>query len=229
MTISKTALVVGANGLVGSQLLFQLLNDDNYSKVVSLVRRSMNLKHPKLDERIVDFNNLAATEWQADDIYCCLGTTIGKAGSQEAFRKVDFTYPLEVAKLGLQRGAKQFLLVTALGANASSSIFYSRTKGEIEEAIKTLPYESVHIFRPSMLLGDRKETRLGESIAKVITKIVGPLMLGPLKKYKGIYDAQVAAAMRAMAKQNQKGIFVHESDELQDYQSPNKRPMFSKI
>ncbi|MFN8357313.1 MAG: NAD-dependent epimerase/dehydratase family protein [Spirosomataceae bacterium] len=227
--MEKTALVVGANGLVGSQLLFQLLNDSRYQQVITLVRRSMHLKHPKLDERLVDFDALSKTDWQADDIYCCLGTTIRTAGSQEAFRKVDFTYPLEVAKLGLERGTKQFLIVTALGSDAVSSIFYSRVKGEIENAIKGLPYETIHIFRPSMLLGDRKETRIGESIAKVVTKVIGPLMLGPLKKYKGIYDAQVAAAMRAMAEQSQKGVFIHESDEMQAYQSPNKRPAFPRV
>lgn len=229
MDSTKTALVVGATGLVGSSLLFQLLNDSRYGRVVSLVRRSMHLKHPKLDERIVRFDALTEADCHADDVFCCLGTTIRQAGSQAAFRKVDYEYPLSVARLSKQAGAQQFVIVTALGSNAHSGIFYNRVKGEVENALQEVGFRSLHICRPSILLGDRKETRLGEGAGKLVAWVLSPVMLGPLKKYKGIQGSQVAAAMLAYAKAEQTGTHVHESDELQAYASPFKRSTFPKI
>lgn len=228
--MNNTALVVGANGLIGNFLVFKLLEDNYYEKVIVLVRRSLNLKHAKLEERIVDFDQLKSTDVVADDIFCCLGTTIRKAGSQDAFYKVDFTYPLEVAKLGLQNGAKQFLMVTALGSDSQSKIFYSRVKGQVEAAIKGLGYQTLHIFQPSILLGTRKEARLGEGIGKGIVTVIGPLMLGPLKKYKGIQGGKVAVAMLTLAKQNLTGTYIHLSDALQAYEaSQHKRPFLPRI
>lgn len=229
MSSSKTALLVGATGLVGNSLLFQLLNDSHYAKVITLVRRRMNLKHAKLEERIVDFDQLNLSDCQADDVFCCLGTTIRQAGSQEAFRKVDFEYPLRVAQLAKQAGAKQFVMVTALGSDAQSGIFYNRVKGEVEKAITAVGFDTLHICRPSLLLGTRKESRFGEGIGKVFAWLLGPFMLGSLKKYKGIQGSQVAAAMLAFAKTTQPGTHVHESDALQAYGSPFKQAKFPRI
>ncbi|MFT4033320.1 MAG: oxidoreductase [Siphonobacter sp.] len=217
---TKTALIIGASGLVGSNLIFKLLQSDRYDRVISLTRRSMHIKHSKLDERIVDFDHLTTQDFAGvNDIFCCLGTTIKKAGSQEAFRKVDFDYPLNVAKLAIAAGASQYLLVSSIGANAQSSIFYTRTKGEIEAAINALGFPSYAIFRPSTLLGKRKEFRLGEEIGKALDLLLSPitLLVPPLRRYKGIQALKVAKAMLAIASQEVPGKHIIQSDEMQYY------------
>jgi uncharacterized protein YbjT (DUF2867 family) len=218
-TDSRTALLLGANGLIGNYLLFKLLQSERYSRVRILVRRPLHYSHPKLDERVVDFDHLTPDDVRADDVYCCLGTTIGKAGSQEAFRKVDYAYPLAVGQLARATGAHQYLLVSSVGADAGSRIFYSRTKGEIEQAIQQLGYPSVHILRPSMLRGKRKEFRLGEEVGKVLDLILTPVwwLVRPLRKYQGIEAAKVAQALLTLASQDAPGVHVHESDALQRY------------
>lgn len=209
----KIALIAGSTGLIGTHLLQLLLNSDRYSKVVALTRQDLPT-HPKLNQVKVDFSKLGDTadELKADDVFCCLGTTMAKAGSRENFRQVDFYFPLLLAKTSLQRGATQFMLVSALGADKNSSIYYNQVKGEIEEAISQSGFSTVHIFRPSLLLGARNEKRAGEDAAKFFYKYFGFLIP---KKYKGIDAAQVAKAMMHFALQNQKGIVVHESQELQ--------------
>lgn len=219
-TSPKTALLLGATGLVGNYLLFKLLNDARYASVRSLVRKPMHLKHRKLDERVVDFDALPDEIFtDIDDVFCCLGTTIRQAGSQEAFKKVDFQYPLDVAQKALATGAKQFLLVTALGADSRSRVFYSRVKGELEDAVTSLGYESFHSFRPSMLLGKRKEFRLGESAGKALMIALTPIFLLPgLRKYAGIQAATVASALLTIASRDQAGRHVWLSDQLQEFQ-----------
>lgn len=218
-TSPKTALVLGATGLIGNYLLFKLLQSDRYARVVSLVRRPLHYDHPKLEERVVDFENLQPDDVRADDVFCCLGTTIGKAGSQEAFRKVDFQYPVDVARLAFQHGAKQYLLVSSVGADAKSRVFYSRTKGETEEALRALGYESLHVFRPSMLLGKRKEFRLGEEVGRVLGILLTPVfwLIPPLRRYQAVQASKVATAMLEIAKQDVTGVHVYESDVLQRY------------
>ncbi len=215
----KTALLLGANGLVGNYLLFKLLQDARYATVRTLVRRPMHLKHAKLDERVVDFDHLKPEDCAGvDDVFCCLGTTIRQAGSQEAFKKVDFQYPLDVAKLALNGGATQYLLVTSLGSDPKSSIFYSRVKGELEDAIAGLGYASFHVFRPSMLLGKRKEFRLGESIGKAVMILLTPILMLPgLRRYAGIQASKVASALLAVARRDQAGRHVWLSDQLQEF------------
>ena len=212
----KVALVAGSTGLIGSQLLQLLLDDPYYAEVKAISRKPLSIKHPKLNTIIMNADELAnhSDNLKADDVFCCLGTTIRKAGSQEAFRAIDYDYPLELARISKAQGAEKFLLITALGANKNSSVFYNRVKGEVEDTIGELNYPYYHIFRPSLLMGPRNETRAGEEAAKTFFKYFGFLV--PLK-YKGIDSMKVAKAMLYFAKQNQSGKFIHESNELQKY------------
>lgn len=210
------AVLAGTTGLVGSRLLNLLLNDERYTRVVALSRKALDRQHPKLQNLVVDFARLEeyAAQLKADDVFCCLGTTIRQAGSQAAFRKVDFDYPLNLAKVTHEQGARQYLLVTALGSDKASSIFYNRVKGEVEEAIGQVGFDSYHIFQPSMLLGDRKESRAGEGVGKAVMTALDFLIP---KKYKAIEATKVAKGMLAIAKQNHAGTHFHVSGELQDY------------
>jgi len=214
---NRTALVLGASGLVGSILTRMLLDSEAYSQVTILVRHPMDLTHPKLNQEVINFDQPDAGKVRGDDVFCCLGTTIKVAGSKEAFYKVDATYPYELAKVARTNGASQFLLVTAMGADARSIIFYNRVKGEVEDKIALLNYDSYSIFRPSLLLGNRKEVRPGEKMAQSFSGILSGLMVGPLKKYKPIEARKVAAAMQKVALRRYKGQYVFESDQLQEY------------
>lgn len=189
------ALLVGATGLVGGFVMARLLAHPDYSNVEVWVRRELPLRDLKLIQRVVDFSNLPLQQVHADHVFCCLGTTIAKAGSEAAFRKVDHDYPLALAKLARSGGGKKFLMVSALGADATSSVFYNRVKGEVENAIVALDLPAVWFFRPSLLLGPRQENRPGERIGAVIGKLVAPLLIGGLRKYRPIHVDTVAAAM----------------------------------
>jgi len=212
----KTALVVGATGLVGSHLLANLLSDNHYQHVKAATRKPLNASHAKLTNVITDFDNLhaVAADLAADDVFCCLGTTIKQAGSKKAFEQVDYYYPLELAKITKQLGASQYLLVSALGANENSSIFYNRVKGQTETAIRNIGFDAFHIFRPSLLLGSRKDRLSGEEAAKVFYGIFGRFLPTRLK---AIDATKVANAMCQFALQSKKGVFVHESDVLQSF------------
>jgi uncharacterized protein YbjT (DUF2867 family) len=218
MSSLKTALLAGSTGLVGSELLKQLDDSSRYSKIICLVRKDSPPAVGKVQYLQVDFDNLEshAKELAADDVFCCLGTTMKKAGSKGAFRTVDYHYPVQLAKICKANGARQFLMVSALGANHNSSIFYNKVKGEAEDAISSVGYRSVHLLRPSLLLGPRKETRFGEDAAKIFFKIFSFLVP---KKYKGIEAATVARAMISLAAREEAGIFFHESFQLQTYRS----------
>lgn len=213
----KTALLVGATGLVGGFVLEGLLNDDYYDKVIVLTRKSIHKKHEKLKEVLVNFDDLGAysNEIKADVVFCCLGTTIKAAGSQEAFKKVDYEYPFQVAEIAKKNGASSFLIITALGSSKSSIIFYNRVKGEVEDAIGKLNFDSFHILQPSLIIGERQENRLGEGIAQKLSPVYDAVMFGPLSKYKSIKAEQIAKAMIHFSKSAAKGIIRHESAELQ--------------
>ena len=211
------ALIAGGTGLIGKELLQMLLKDDHYTSVHLLLRKPIKLKHAKLTQFVVDFDRLSdyPDAFAVDDVFCCLGTTMKKAGTKEAFRKVDYDFPLAIAQHSLKAGAKQYLIVTAMGSDANSRIFYNKVKGEIERELRSLPFESLLIFRPSLLLGDRNEKRVGEDIGKIIMKLIP--YIGPLKKYKPILGRQVAIAMQKQAKQTHKGVEVFESGRLQQF------------
>jgi len=211
----RSALLVGATGLVGSRLLTRLLAHPAYARVTVWVRRPVTLQIHKFAQEVVDFERLqeCAGKLDAQDVFVALGTTIKTAGSQAAFRRVDHDFPFEVARIALQRGAQRFLAVSALGADTRSRVFYSRVKGEMEADIRALGLPKVWFFRPSLLAGDRQEPRPGEGAALMVGKLIAPLLLGPLRKYRPIGADAVAAAMVYCAV-NDAAPGVVESDQI---------------
>lgn len=214
----KKALLAGSSGLIGRHCLDYLLASDIYDEVIALSRRPLNVKHKKFVELQIDFDRMDKSKQliKADDIFCCLGTTIKKAGSQAAFSKVDLEYPRQLAELGVANGVKRYFLITSIGADARSSNFYLKVKGEVEAAIARLPFEAVHIFRPSLLLGERDEVRAGERFGAAAAGVLSFVFHGPLKKYRPIEAKVVAFAMVELAREcAAKGTIVHQSDEIQ--------------
>ena len=191
----KTALIAGATGLVGARCLVRLLNHPAYSRVTALTRAPLPIAHERLLVELVDFDRLPALNIVHEDVFCCLGTTIKKAGSQQAFSRVDHDYPLAVAKIGKAAGAQRFLLVSAVGADAQSGVFYSRVKGETERDIAAIGLPKFIAMRPSFLQGERQERRPGEKAGLFIAGLIAPLLLGPLRKYRAVPADDVAAAM----------------------------------
>lgn len=220
----KKALLVGASGLVGNELLHILLDAPEYEHVTILTRKKINIEHPKLHQLAVDFDNLQnyKDQFQVNDVYCCLGTTIKKAGSQDAFRRVDFEYPLTLAKFSKENQIDRFLIITAIGSSSSSNIFYNRVKGEVEEAIKKVGLPSLHIFRPSLLLGDRQEFRLGEKFASLLSPLYSFLMVGSMAKYKPIQARNVAIAMYRQGQATENGEFTYSSDQIHEISAKTK-------
>jgi uncharacterized protein YbjT (DUF2867 family) len=214
--VKKSALLFGASGLVGGELLNCLLTGLEYEKVLILVRKPLGLKHPKVEEVVIEFEALAKYKdyFKVNDVFCCLGTTIKKAKSQEAFNKVDVQYPLEIARIAMEMEAEKFLVISSMGADPESAVFYSRMKGLLEKRLKEIGIKSLHIFRPSLLLGDRKEFRFGESVTAFITKGIPFIFVGPLKKYKPIKAKMVAKGMYKAAQIKAEGIYTYFSDEI---------------
>lgn len=210
----KTALIIGATGLVGSKIVRRLNDSKFYSNVILLVRRKSEFNHMKFEERIIDFENINEDLVKGDDVFCAIGTTIKKAGSKEIQYKIDCEYPFKIAQIAKQNGAKQFVLVSSLGADHQSSNFYLRTKGELEEKISALNFETFIILRPSIILGKRNEFRLGETIGVFFITLFSPLFFGSLKKYKGVRASAIATKMVAAANQNLKGKHIIESDKI---------------
>lgn len=212
----KTAIIIGASGLTGKALLYQLLQDDSFNRVIIFVRKELTIAHVKLTQYVVDFNALNSCKdlIKGDVVFCCVGTTIKTAGSQEAFKKVDFTYPVEFAKLAKENNIPVFCLQSSLGADAKSNNFYLKTKGETEEAIRNLNFQSFATFRPSMLLGDRTEFRLGEKIGKIVMQTLSFAFVGKLKRYKAIHVKQVASAMIKHAKSGNTGNTIIENEAM---------------
>lgn len=213
----KSALLVGASGLVGGQCLRLLLEGNKYSHVIVLGRRKVQLEHPKLVQFEVDFENLpdGDEQFEADDVYCCLGTTIAKAGSKEAFARVDRDYPLRVGQRAVKHGAKQYLLVSSVGAHPASSNFYLRTKGEVEREISEVPFHAVHIFRPSMLLGKREEFRWKEMLFEPLIRAASGMLARSLRRYRPIEARDVARAMLVAAGGEGSGVKIYEGQELE--------------
>lgn len=206
----RSVMLLGATGLVGREILQLLATEPGVDRITALVRRPMaSGNDPKLHVEVVDFDALAsrADLFGVDQIFCALGTTIKQAGSQAAFRRVDLEYPLAAARLGVEHGASDFLVVTAVGASASSRVFYNRVKGELEDALRSLPYRSIDIARPSLLLGDRDQHRLGEELGKRL----GWLAPG---RYRPVSAHAVALALVLAARESRPGLHIIESEEI---------------
>lgn len=215
---NKSALLVGASGLVGGHCLRYLLEESIYTRVVIIVRKPFPLNHTKLVQHVIDFDELGTLgeAFCTDDVYCCLGTTIKKARTQEAFRKVDYDYPIKIAAFTQHYGANQFLLVSSLGADPHSRLFYNRVKGEVEEAIRKISFNAFNVFRPSLLLGERKEYRTGEKVVAFALSALKNAMIGPAKKYRAIQASDVAKAMVRSAQMNLNGLNIFESQLIQE-------------
>ncbi len=213
MTAKRTALVAGATGLVGGHVVEKLLASPRYGEVIVVTRRELALEHPKLRQVLIPLDDmesfLAEARVKADDAFCALGTTIKVAGSQAAFRKVDHDYVVAFARAAKAAGAQRFMLVTAIGASSASKIFYSRVKGETEEAVAAVGFDTLHIFRPGLLLGARGERRAAESLMMTLSPLLNPLMMGSAAVYKSIDADVVAAAMVAAAGSDARGKRVH--------------------
>ncbi|MEF8809893.1 MAG: NAD(P)H-binding protein [Bacteroidales bacterium] len=209
----STAMIAGASGLTGSTLLGLLLESNAYERVKVLVRRPLEIEHPSLEQIVYDYEHPDNSSIQADHVYCCLGTTMRKAGSREAFFRVDHDYPLQIARAAYRNGAAKFALVSAVGANPGSMFFYNRVKGQLEEDLKQIPFESVYIFRPSMLLGNREEFLPAETLGKGLMKPLGFLLPGNMKP---IHVRQVAACMFDRIWSEERGVHIIQSKEMQE-------------
>lgn len=210
-----SVLLVGATGLVGRECLRLLLADPDYARIIVVTRRplSPDVRSPKLETHVIDFAHLNEYDelFKVDAIICALGTTIRQAGSRTRFRTVDYEYPLAFARFGRRYGCEHYLVVSALGASPRSRLFYNRVKGELEDALRALNYPRLTIVRPSLLLGPRAELRLGEEVAKRVTRWLGPLVP---RAYKPVEARVVATALVRAAKEPGKGARVIESGEL---------------
>ncbi len=212
----RIAVLVGGSGLVGSRLLELFLDDIAYRQVVVLNRRPLGIQHPKLREVITDFTDedlLLNAMKGAEVLFCCIGTTIRIAGSKEAFRQVDYEIPVRLARLAEKAEIHRFLVVSSVGANPNSGNFYLRTKGEMERDVAAFRFLKLAIVRPSLLLGPRKDFRLGERMAQIFTVLCMPLMFGPFRKYKPVHRDVVAKALinLSLSVNNQR---IYESEDL---------------
>ena len=220
----RSAIVVGATGLVGTELVKLLCESDKYISITVISRRKLDYKHPKLTVKIRAFDELGEQDFDfADDLFCCLGTTMKKAGSRMEFEKVDFEYPLQIASLAKKQGVRHFIVISAMSANEKSSIYYSRVKGKLENELKELDLPQLSIVRPSLLVGKRNEFRFGEKMGETILKILNPVFIGPLKKFRSIEAKQVALAMMVIALHSKKiPIAIYDSSELATLTMPSK-------
>lgn len=214
--MSKIALVAGSTGLIGELLAQKLIQNESFEKVI-LISRSQN---SRIDGKVqyinLDFESLEGSlkDLSCTHVFCALGTTIKKAGSKEAFKKVDHDYVLSLAQYVLKQGAVYFGMVTSMGASASSSFFYNQVKGEIEDNVKALGINSVGIFQPSLLLGNRKESRFGEAAGKAFFELFSWVFVGSLKAYRAIHASKVADAMVKDALEASKGIRIISNEKM---------------
>ncbi len=214
--MNKKAILFGATGLIGQDLLGKLLLDEAYNEVLVISRKPITVVNTKLKQLIINFDELAdyRSEIVGDVVFCCIGTTIKKTPDLTLYRKIDYQYPLDVANIAYANGAKQYHLISAMGADVRSRLFYNRTKGEVERDLQKVPFDAIHIYRPALLDGNRKEDRVAESLMTGLFKLINPILIGSLKKYRSIKIEKVADAMLNNANSNKKGLNVYESDEI---------------
>ncbi len=197
----KTAIILGATGLTGGILLQKLLKDPGYSRIKLFSRSSVAVKDDKIEEHLIDLFELEDQKqyFTGDEIYCCIGTTKAKTPNEETYRKIDYGIPVTAAKLAAENNIPVYAVISALGANAGSKIFYNRIKGEMEKDVLKQKVANTYIFQPSLIAGDRVESRTGEKIANKVMNVINPLMIGPLKKYRSIEPTVIAEAMKKVA------------------------------
>jgi uncharacterized protein YbjT (DUF2867 family) len=214
----RKAIIVGASGLVGSNLINLLLNGDNYTEVLSIARKEVPIQHKKLVQLIINLHDLFNHEHalKGDVIFCCLGTTLRKTPDKTVYRKIDHDYPVELAKLAIKNNVNQYHFVSAVGADITSSSFYTRLKGETEQDLIKVKLNTLHIYRPSLLTGDRKEFRFAEKTASILMKAIDPLLIGGLKKYRSIPASTVAQAMYNQSLRTESGLFIHPSHHIKN-------------
>jgi len=213
-----TAVLAGATGLVGSYCLDVLLEDAFYDRVITVGRRAAPVEHPKLTQRVIEYDKLSPGHLEGvTHVFCCLGTTMRKAGSEEAFRRVDHHYPLALARLAASLGAERFLLVSSVGADPKAGTFYLRVKGEVERDLEALPFAGLYLFRPSILLGSRREERPGEQLGARLARAFEWMMVGGLRKYRPMPAAVLARAMVAAGERAPNGTYVLQFDEIGRY------------
>lgn len=209
---AQTAVVLGATGFIGGYLVSELINDAAISTIRVLVRRKVTFTNAKVQVVVVDFENadqFKSAIGSGEVIFCCIGTTMKAVkGDKAKYRKIDFDIAVDAARYGKAAGFTQYLLVSSAGADAQSGNFYTLLKGEVEEAIKSVAYPSLQIFRPSFLLGQRQEFRLGEWLTKAFMKLAAPLFVGGLQPYRAIQGQVVAKAMANAAKQQHQGTSI---------------------
>jgi len=216
----KTALLFGSSGLIGGHLTKQLIENSSYSKVKLFVRSDPKISDPKIEIIKTDFNNLQdhKDEIIGDDCFFCIGTTKQNAPDKDEYRRIEYNIPVEIAKIAKSNSIKSFLYVSSGFADPKSSGAYLKNKGDVEEELKSLNFLKLGIMRPSFLIGDRKEKRIGEKIGIFIFKLISPFFLGPLKKMKPINSEKVAKAMIKIANENLKKTIL-ESDEIVEISS----------
>lgn len=215
---AKTATIIGVTGLIGSKLLPLLVRDPSYQRVRLLVRRPYKINHSKVEVKLIDFSDHESFKLGIDGsntVFCAIGTTQQKVkGNQAAYRKVDYDIAVNAARYCKETRCNNFVLVSSVGANAESNNFYLKLKGEIEEGVKRYSLESVSIFRPSVLLGNRNESRPGERIAQIGMTLFSFAFIGSSGKYKPVPAPDVAAAMLLAAKKEAKGVALYEYNEI---------------
>lgn len=193
----KTAILLGATGLTGRILLQKLLNDPQYGKIILFSRSSVKIKNSKIEEHLVDLFQLEEykEQFKADQVFCCIGTTKSKTPNEETYRKIDYGIPVTAAKLCKENGISTFAVISALGANPDSGMFYNKIKGEMQRDVLSQKIKNTYIFQPSLIAGDRKEKRFFENLAKQAMKILNYALIGSLKKYRSIHPEIIASAM----------------------------------
>ena len=211
MATRKSAILFGSTGLIGGHLLSELLDSPAYAAVTAIVRRETGIRHPKLKQLVADYRSLADIKEQlvGDDVFCCLGTTRKKTPDLDQYYRIDHDYPVAAARYTKDNGASAFLLVSAVGANPESSNFYLRMKGETERDIIRLGFEQTHVFRPSLLTGNRQEKRGMESVGRAIFKLINPLLINALSKYRAIPATWVAKAMCRVTTTDEQGVHTY--------------------